>query len=123
DGASAGARLTGRAATLLRAFGMVSSSTGRAGRQAGTGTRSAGDLLTLASLCFGTSNPNSLAALRPRILRLACAFRNGNEVMELGRSKSQCGQSDANSNWVSALIASNVASVSLRFERSSGWLV
>ena len=57
------------------------------------------------------------------MLRFAWAERNGKLVIEPGRSKSQCGQSDANSSWVSALIASKVASVSLRFERSSGWLV
>src|SRR5262249_60847551 len=43
----------------------------------------------------GTSRLNSRAALRPRMLRLACSLRNGSLVMELGASKSQCGQSDA----------------------------
>ena len=57
------------------------------------------------------------------MLRFACSLRNGSVVIALGRSKSQCGQSEANNSCVSALIASNVASVSLRFERSSGWLV
>src|SRR5262249_46736926 len=49
--------------------------------------------------------------------------RNGRVVIELGRSKSQCGQSDANNSWVSALIAAKVASVRFILERSSGWLV
>ena len=43
----------------------------------------------------GTSSPNSFAALKPRMLRLACSSRNGSLVIELGASKSQCGQSDA----------------------------
>src|SRR5439155_12071551 len=73
--------------------------------------------------CLGTSSLNRRAAFNPRMLRLACSLKNGRVVIEFGRSKSQCGQSDANSNCVSACIASNVASVSLRFERSSGWLV
>ena len=57
------------------------------------------------------------------MLRLARSLRNGRLVIEFGRSKSQCGQSEANNSCVSAWIASSVASVSLRFERSSGWLV
>jgi hypothetical protein len=35
------------------------------------------------------------AALSPRMLRLACSLRNGSVVIELGVSKSQCGQSEA----------------------------
>src|SRR5262249_54111738 len=91
--------------------------------QAGTGTRRAGACLRAGSLRGGTVRLNSFAALRPRMLRFACAERNGKVVIEAGRSKSQCGQSEANSSWVSALIASKVASVSFMFERSSGWLV
>src|ERR1700687_6233448 len=90
--------------------------------QAVTGTRPAGACFALASLCLGTSRLNNRAAFSPRILRLACSFRNGRLVIEFGRSKSQWGQSEANSNCVLALIASNAASVSLRLERSSGWV-
>jgi len=43
----------------------------------------------------GTSSPNNCAALSPRMLRLASSLRNGSLVIELGASKSQCGQSEA----------------------------
>src|SRR5579883_1243180 len=93
--------------------------------QAVTGSRGAAALLDFALniLCFGTSRLNNRAAFKPKILRFASSSRNGSVVIALGRSKSQCGQSDANSSCVLALIASNVASVSFKFERSSGWLV
>jgi len=47
---------------------------------------------------------NSFAAFRPKIFRFACSFRKGIVVIELGGSKSQCGQSEANNSWVSAPI-------------------
>ncbi len=34
------------------------------------------------------------------MLRLACSLRNGRSQIEAGESKSQCGQSDAYTNWV-----------------------
>src|SRR5271170_2228736 len=74
-----------------------------AGFQAVTGTRPAGAFLALIILCLGTSRLNSRAALKPRMLRLARSSRNGSVVIELGRSKSQCGQSEANKSCVSAL--------------------
>ena len=43
----------------------------------------------------GTSRLKRRAALRPRMLRFACSPRNGRWRKMLGRSKSQCGQSDA----------------------------
>ena len=70
-----------------------------------------------ASLPFGTLILNSFAALRPRMLRLSCSVRNGRLAIELGGSKSQCGQSDEKRSWLSALIASNVASVSFEVAR------
>src|SRR5262249_6174458 len=54
------------------------------------------------------SRPKMRAALRPRMLRLACSVRNGRSAMVDGRSKSKCGQSEANRSWVSALIISRV---------------
>src|SRR4051794_6366439 len=72
------------------------------------------------SFAFGrrrlTGRLNSRAALSPRMLRLACSDRNGSVVTDDGGSKSQCGQSDANSSCVSAFMDSIVACVSLRFE-------
>ena len=56
------------------------------------------------------SSPKMRAALSPRMLRLACSDRNGRSQISCGRSKSKCGQSDANISWVSALIISKVFS-------------
>src|SRR5262249_24482639 len=67
-----------------------------------------------------TGRLETAAALRPRMLRFACSDRKGMLVMALGGSKSQCGQSDANNNWVSARIVSKVASSSFRLLFSSG---
>ena len=47
----------------------------------------------------------------------------GSSEITVGRSKSQCGQSDAYSSWVGALIDSNVASNSFMLVRSIGWQV
>ena len=44
-------------------------------------------------------------------------------VIELGGSKSQCGQSEANSSCVSAFMASKVDSSSFMLLLSSGWEV
>src|SRR5215210_8172695 len=63
------------------------------------------------------------AAFSPRIFRLACSDRNGRSRISLGRSKSKCGQSDANSSWVSALIMSSVHSRPLRLVASIGCVV
>ena len=61
-----------------------------------TGCRAAFFLPTvLPALAGGTSRSNSRAALSPRMLRLAYSLRNGSLVIELGASKSQCGQSEA----------------------------
>src|SRR5581483_9827149 len=70
-----------------------------------------------------TSRLKARAALSPRMLRLACSERNGRVVIVLGASKSQCGQSDAYSNCVSALNASIVACSSFGLVFSIGWLV
>src|SRR5579863_744794 len=74
----------------------------------------------VASLPFGTLRLNSFAALRPRMLRFCFSERNGRFAIEFGGLKSQCGQSDENSSWLSALTASNVASVSFKLLVSSG---
>src|SRR5262249_9684309 len=70
-----------------------------------------------------TSRPKIRAALSPKMLRLAWSDRNDSVVIALGGSKSQCGQSDAYSNCVSALNASIVACSSFKLVFSSGWLV
>lgn len=45
---------------------------------------------------------NTLRAFSPKIFRFAVSLKNGNPAILPGTSKSQCGQSDAYSNCVSA---------------------
>src|SRR5262249_29038990 len=85
--------VVGRCAERRHTIGNVVLRRGRA-HSAGTATGSFGAATFLPDLAGGTSRSNSRAALRPRMLRLACSLRNGSLVIELGASKSQCGQSE-----------------------------
>ena len=49
----------------------------------------------MAYLPFGLSRLNSFNAVSPRMFRLARPLRKGRSKIVLGRSKSQCGQSEA----------------------------
>src|SRR4029450_12635303 len=90
----------------------------RRANSAGTAT-GCGDAFT-PDFAGGTSSPNSWAALRPGMLRLASSLRDGSLVIELGASKSQCGQSDAQSNCGSALRASEADWATFMLPRGHG---